>query len=51
VRVGRLERGAEVLGAVAYGQLMVFGGAKALKVVEEFHVDVVDMRAVDLSRR
>jgi hypothetical protein len=47
----RLERRAEVLGAVRCGQLVVFGGAKALKVVEEFHAEVVALKAsVALNR-
>ena len=38
--VERLERRAEVLGGVLQGGLLVFGGPKALTIVEEFHAGV-----------
>lgn len=41
----RLERRAQALRAVTYGQLVVFGEAKARKVVEEFHDDVANVKA------
>ncbi len=43
--VGRLERRAEVLGGVLRGGLLVFGGAKALTLVNEFHEAVSTLRA------
>jgi len=48
----RLERRAEALRAVIFGQLVVFGGTKALKVADEFHAAVANMKAkVALSRQ
>lgn len=51
--VERLERRAEVLKGVLVNGLLVFGGTKALTVVEEFHASVVDLRSVkdSLERR
>ena len=43
--IGRLERRAEVLGGVLRGGLLVFGGAKALMVVDEFHEAVATLKA------
>ena len=42
--VERLERRAEVLGGVLQGGLLVFGGAKALMIAEEFHAAVVALK-------
>lgn len=41
----RLERWAEVLGGVLRGGLLVFGGAKALLITDEFHEAVTALRA------
>lgn len=43
--VERLERRAEVLGGVVRGGLLVFGGSKAVIVVEEFHEAVTALKA------
>ncbi len=42
--VARLERRAQVLGGVMHDKLLVFGGTKALKIVEEFHASVVALK-------
>lgn len=42
--VGRLERRAGVLGGVVRGGLLVFGGAKALSIVDEFHAAMGTLR-------
>ena len=47
----RLERRAQVLGAVTRGQLVVFGGAKALRVVEEFYADIASVKAAAVASR
>jgi hypothetical protein len=47
----RLGRRATVLGAVTCGQLIVFGGAKALRVVEEFYADVALVKAATFEDR
>lgn len=51
--VERLERRAEVLKGVLVDGLLVFGGVKALTIVEEFHTSVADLRSVkdSLERR
>lgn len=51
--VERLERRAEVLKGVLVDGLLVFGGIKALTIVEEFHTSVVDLRSLkdSLERR
>lgn len=40
----RLERRAVILKAFVSGQLVVFGGAAAIKVVEEFYADVARVK-------
>lgn len=47
----RLGRRAKVLGAVTCGQLVVFGGTKALRVVEEFYADVASVKAATAGDR
>ena len=42
--VERLERRAEVLGGVMVGRLLVFGGHKAQKVVQEFQAAIVALK-------
>lgn len=42
--VERLERRAQVLGGVMRGKLLVFGGTRALNIVEEFHASVVALK-------
>lgn len=42
--VRRYERRAKVLGGVKRGKLLIFGGAKALNVVKEFHAAVLALK-------
>lgn len=42
--VERLERRAEVLGGVLRGELLIFGGIKALAIAEEFRAAVVALK-------
>lgn len=42
--VERLERRAEVLGGVMSGSLLIFGGKKVLRVVQEFHAAIVALK-------
>lgn len=44
VDLERLERRAVILKAFVSGQLVVFGGAAAIKVVEEFYADVARVK-------
>ncbi len=42
--LGRLERRAEVLGGVLRGELLIFGGTKALAIAEEFRAAVAALK-------
>lgn len=42
--VERLERRAQVLGGVMRAKLLVFGGTRALDIVDEFHASVVALK-------
>lgn len=43
--IDRLERRAKTLQAVEYGQLVVFGGLKAIAVLADFQADLESLKA------